>query len=186
MTGSVNQAARVSIDGGPAIDVEAGRWTLESGPLDFGRTAAVVRVQDDVHDVPVDVTFVRLAPVTVEVLYTMAVPPHSASEHSIWVDVDAFASAPQYADKPRPHPGHANVHDALVTWSTQTGIAIEYSYDPSFDFGVVRIDGVGQPLSSEAPPYWCYKLNGETPDLGITLQPLTPGDVVTWEYAGCA
>ena len=45
---------------------------------------------------------------------------------------------------------------------------------------------VGQPLTSSAPPYWCYKLNGATADLGISLQTMAPGDVVTWEYAGCA
>ena len=183
LTGSVNQAARVSIDGGPGIDVEAGRWTLVSQPLDFGRTAAVVRVEDGVHSVTADVLLVRLAPVTVEVTYTMAVPAHAPSEHTLWMDLDAFASAPLYDGKARPHPGFANVHDAMATWSAQTGTPVEYSYHESFDFGVNKIDGVGQPLDASAPPYWGYKVNGDTADLGITLQPVTPGDVVSWEYA---
>lgn len=183
VTGSVNQAARVSIDGGPSIEVEAGRWSLVSQPLDFGRTLAVVRVEDGVHSATADVLFVRLAPVTIQVLYTMAVPAHEPSEHVIWMDVDAFASAPQYEGKARPHPGFANVHDAMATWTIQTGKQVEYSYHESFDFGVNKIDGVGQPLDASAPPYWGYEVNGETADLGITLQPVAPNDVVSWEYA---
>jgi hypothetical protein len=183
LTGSVNQAARVSIDGGPGTDVEAGRWTLVSQPLDFGRTPAVVRVEDGVHSVTADVVLVRLAPMTVQVTYTMAVPAHPPSEHTLWMDLDAFSSAPLYEGKARPHPGFANVHDAMATWSAQTGTPVEYSYHESFDFGVNKIDGVGQPLDASAPPYWGYEVNGETADLGITLQPLAPGDVVSWEYA---
>lgn len=183
ISGSVNQAARISIDGGPAVDVPAGRWSLTSPALGHGRTPATVRAEDGVHSVAVDVVFVRLAPVTIEVLYTMAVPSHPSSTHTIWMDLDAFASSSSYEGKARPHPGHANVHDAMVTWTTQTGTPVQYSYHDSFDFGVVRIDGVGQPLDASAPPYWGYKVNGQTASLGITLQAIAPGDSVTWEFA---
>jgi hypothetical protein len=180
ITGSVNHAARISIDGGPALDVPAGRWSLTSPSLAHGRTPATVRAEDGVHSVAVDVVFVRLAPVTIEVLYT--IPSHPSSTHTIWMDVDAFASAPQYEGKARPHPGFANVHDAMATWTIQTGTPVDYSYHVNFDFGVVKIDGVGQPLDASAPPYWGYKVNGQTASLGITLQPVAPGDIVTWEF----
>lgn len=184
VTGSVNHAARVSIDGGPAIDVQGGRWELVSQPLPFGHTPAKVRIEDGVHSVAVDVTFVRLASATFEALYT-AYPMHEDTTDLVWYDPGLFSSAPMYAGKGTPRADTFSVHDFMVAWTTATGREIEYSYSESFGFGVNKIDGVGQPLDSSAPPYWCYKLNGESAGLGISLQPLAPGDVVTWEYAGC-
>ena len=185
VTGSVNQAARVSIDGGPGIDVQAGRWSLESQPLAFGHTPAKVRVEDGVHSVGVDVTFVRLASGTFEALYT-AYPIHDDTSDVVWYDPGTLASLPLYEGKGTARADTFSVHDFMAAWSAATGREVEYSYSESFGFGVNKIDGVGQPLDSSAPPYWCYKLNGETADLGISLQTMAPGDVVTWEYAGCA
>ncbi|HJQ93689.1 MAG TPA: DUF4430 domain-containing protein [Candidatus Thermoplasmatota archaeon] len=184
VTGSVNRPARVSIDGGPGIDVEAGRWELVSQPLAFGQTPGKVRVEDGVHSVVVNVTFVRLASATFEALYT-AYPVHDDTSDLIWYDPGTLASLPLYDGKGAARAATYSVHDFMVAWSTATGREVEYSYSESFGFGVSKIDGVGQPLDSSAPPYWCYKVNGESADLGISLQPMAPGDVVTWEYAGC-
>lgn len=185
LTGSVNQAARVSIDGGPSAEVQAGRWSLATQPLAYGQTAAKVRVEDGVHSVVVNVTFVRLAAATFEAKYT-AYPVHPDTTDTLWYDPSVLASLPMYEDRTTPRAPTFSVHDFMAVWSQQTTRPIEYTYSESFGFGVSKIDGVGQPLDASAPPYWCYKLDGESADLGISLQPMEPGSVVTWEYAGCA
>jgi hypothetical protein len=185
VTGSVNHPARISIDGGPSVEAGAGRWSLESPPLAFGRTPAVLRIDDGVHSVAVDVTFVRLASGTFEALYT-AYPLHADISDVVWYDPGVLASLPQYEGKATARATAYSVHDFMAAWTTATGREIEYSYSDDFGFGVSKVDGIGQPISAAAPPYWCYKVNGETADLGISLQPMQPGDVVTWEYGGCA
>jgi hypothetical protein len=185
VTGSVNHPARVSIDGGPSIEAKAGRWTLVSQPVAFGRTAAVVRVDDGVHSVAVDVTFIRLASGTFEALYT-AYPLHDYIRDVVWYGPGILASLPQYEGKATARATTYSVHDFMAAWTTATAREIEYTYSESFGFGVSKVDGVGQPISSSAPPYWCYKVNGQSADLGISLQPMQPGDVITWEYGGCA
>jgi hypothetical protein len=114
------------------------------------------------------------------------VPPRAPIRDIVWYDPDELASAPLYNGTSATHPPTANVHDLMVAWERQSGKAIDYSAPTSFGFGVDAIDGVGQPLTSSAPPYWCYTLNGQTAELGISAQELAPGDIVTWEYAGCA
>ena len=163
------------------MDVTAGRWTITTQKLDYGQTPTKVRVEDGVHSVVVNVTLVRLASVTIDVVYTASVPPRASSSDTLWMDVDAFPSAPAYAGKPRPHPDFADVHDAMVWWETVTGNTVTYSYDEAFDFGVDKINGAGNALDAGEPPYWGYKVNGSTADKGITLMPIAPGDVITWE-----
>lgn len=184
VTGSVNHDARVSLDGGPSIEAKAGRWTLTSHPLAYGQTQATVRVDDGVHSVAVPVTFTRLASATFEARFT-AYPLHEDLTDLLWYDPSGLASAPMYEGKAAPRAPTFTVHDFMQVWSSQKTRAVTYSYSDSFGYGVEAIDGVGQPLDSSAPPYWCYKLDGESADLGISLQPLAPGSVVTWEYAGC-
>ncbi|MHB1261736.1 MAG: DUF4430 domain-containing protein [Thermoplasmatota archaeon] len=185
VTGSVNKEATISLDGGPSIDVQAGRWSLESQALAYGTTATKLRVEDGVHSVVTNVTFVRLASGTFEAKYT-AYPVHDDTSHVVWYDPSVLASLPQYEGRATPRAATFSVHDFMAAWTAQTSREIEYSYNEAFGFGVDKIDGVGQPLDSSAPPYWCYKLDGSSPDLGISLQPMEPGQVVTWEYAGCA
>lgn len=120
---------------------------------------------------------VRLAEATVSAEFASAVPQRPPIEDTVWVDIDAFASAPEYAGKNLPHPPKANVHDVLVTWTAQTGTPVEYSYSESFGFGVESIDGHGA-LSD-----WCYDVNGESAPLGITGMEFKPGDVISWH--GC-
>lgn len=185
LTGSVNHAARVSIDGGPSLDVAEGRWTLTSPSLAFGHTPAVVRIDDGVHLVAVNVTFVRLAQGTFEATYT-AYPMHDDLRTTIWYDPGVLASLPQYAGKGTARADTFSVHDFMTAWTMQTATEITYTYSEAFGFGVSHIDGIGQPVTAGAPPYWCYKVNGESADLGISLQTMTPGDTITWDYGACA
>lgn len=185
LTGTVDRAARVSVTGAEPVDAQAGPWMVHVA-LDFGQTNLTVTADDGTATAQAQVVAVRLASATFEARFTMAVPARDPISDLVWYDPDGLASAPLYPGTPATHPPHANVHDLMVAWERQSGKVIEYSTPTAFGFGVDEIDGVGQPLSSSAPPYWCYKLNGASAELGISAQELSPGDVVTWEYAGCA
>ena len=177
--GTVSRAAQVSI--GTVSAQATSAWNLVV-PVEFGHSNLTVVADDGQASARLTVVAIRLASATMEVVYTAAVPPHPSSMHTVWYDPDGFASKSMYADKPRPHPGYANVHDVMVSWTEQTGTLVEYGYDDAFDFGVNAIDGVGNPLTASAPPYWGYEVNGATADLGITLQAVTAGDVISWRF----
>jgi hypothetical protein len=186
VNGTTAAGARVSVRGGPGAPTVRpdGSWTYRIEPH-FGRTNLTFTADDGSATRQANVTVVRFASATFEAKYTMAVPPHAASSDLVWYDPDEHASAPQYAQQGATHPPIASVHDLMVTWTRQTGTPVGYGYSASLGFSVLQIDGVGAPLSNGTPPYWCYKLNGATANLGITLQPIAPGDVVGWDFAGC-
>ena len=186
LTGSLDRAAKLSVTGADPVDAKAGPWMVHV-PLAYGRTPLTVTADDGVASTQAQVVAVRLASATFQAKFTMAVPAHPEINDLVWYDPDELASAPAYAAVGAQHIGEATVHDLMVAWELQSGKAIDYTDQMSFEsFGVEGIDGVRQPLTSDAPPWWCYKLNGATSDFGISLQPLAPGDVVTWEFAGCA
>lgn len=185
LTGTLDRAARLSVTGAAPLDAQAGPWMVHV-PLEYGHSNLTIIADDGEATSTQTVVAIRLASATFEAKFTMAVPPHADLSDLVWYDPDELASAPLYTGTSATHPPEANVHDLMVTWERQSGKAIEYSSPGAFGFGVNKIDGVGQPLTASAPPYWCYTLNGETADLGISAQTLAPGDVVTWEFAGCA
>ncbi|MFA5943016.1 MAG: DUF4430 domain-containing protein [Candidatus Thermoplasmatota archaeon] len=193
LRGTISKPAAISVigsdgDGGDAIYVSGNTqanetWTVTLQGLRYGHTPVEVFADDGLSTALASATVVRMASVTIEVLYTAVVPPRASTTDTIWMDIDAFASAPAYEDKARPHPDFANVHDALVAWEAVTGNVVEYSYDDAFDFGVDKVNGAGNALDAGEPPYWGYKVNGSTADFGISLMPLAPDDVITWELA---
>jgi hypothetical protein len=187
VNGTATPGVQLTVRGGPGAPTlrSDGAWTYRIEPQ-YGRTNLTFTADDGHAARQANVTVVRLASATFEAKYTMAVPPHAASTDLVWYDPDERASAPLYAEKGVPHPPLANVHDLMVTWTRQVGTLVDYGYSSSFGFSVLKIDGTGAPLSNGTPPYWCYKVNGQTSGLGITLQPVAPGDTVTWEFAGCA
>ncbi|MEK6985201.1 MAG: DUF4430 domain-containing protein [Candidatus Thermoplasmatota archaeon] len=181
VSGTVNRAAQVSI-GTQTVEVTAA-WSLVV-PLEFGQTNLTVTADDGQATVQQSVLAIRLASATMEVIYTAAIPPHPSTTHTVWWDPDAFASKPMYDAAGAEHPAIANIHDVMVTWTAQTGIPIVYGGPGEFGFEPHKFDGVGQPLSAAAPPYWLYDVNGETAPLGITSMEAHPGDVITWNYGG--
>lgn len=180
LTGTLDRAARLSV-GSQATDVEAGPWMVHV-PLEYGRTPLTVTADDGVATTQTQVVAIRLASATFEAVFTAAVPPHPSIGDVVWYDPDELASASLYNGTTATHPPTTNVHDIMVAWERQSGKTVEYGGPGAFGFGVNKIDGVGQPLSSEAPPYWGYKVNGETAPLGITAMEAHPGDVIRWEY----
>jgi plastocyanin len=158
-----------------------GAWSL-TVPLDPGHNDVEVFDADGGYG---NLTVVRLVLATFEAVYT-ASPGHDASSDAVWYDPDALLSAPMYEGTDADRASQFTVHDFMVAWTLLTGTPIEYGGPGAFGFSVNRIDGIGQPLDSSLPPYWCYTINGQSADLGISLQPVTPGDIVTWEYGACA
>jgi len=184
LTGTVSRDASVAVRGGPSTQAKAGAWSL-GVPLPYGHSNLTIVADDGADSSTLTVTAIRLASGTFEAKYT-AYPVHPDTSDVVWYDPDNHTSAPMYAGKAAPRDPGFTVHDFMADWSAQTGTAIEYGYSDSFGYSVSKIDGVGQPLTTEAPPYWCYKLDGTSADLGISLEPFQPGQVLTWEYAGCA
>lgn len=184
ISGSVDQPATISLDGGPSIEVAAGRWNLTSPPLAYGPNPTKLRIEDGVHAIVRDVVFVRLANATINAVFT-ASPGREDLGHVVWFDPSRLASAPMYEGTDADRATTYSVHDLMVDWTTQTGTQVTYGGPGAFGFSVDAIDGVGQPLDSSLPPYWCYTLNGESATLGISLQTVAPGDVVVWEYSTC-
>lgn len=130
-----------------------------------------------------NVTLVRLASATVSVRYHM-VPGHADTDDTVWLDVDAFASASMYQGKSLPHPPHATVHDLIVAWANATGHQVTYEWYNSLGYAVSQIDGVGSPVSTGLASAWCYDHNGSSANNGITTEPIAEGDTVQWNL-GC-
>ena len=191
ITGTLDHPARLLVigqRGGVTVfenESEArGAWTLETPDLPYGRTE-VKFIADDGHATArANVTIVRLAPFAFDVLYT-SYPAHSDSQDDVLLDIDAKGSSPAYDGRDVAHPPHATVHDLMVAWSRQTGLVVQYDYGTGFGYAATHFDGVGQPLSSSLPPYWCYKLNGQYASLGLSLQEVKPGDAIAWDYGTC-
>lgn len=170
LTGSVDGSARVSA-GGQSVDAE-GPWALVIA-LDFGQTALRVIADDGRETAVQDVTAVRLAPATLTAEFASAVPPRAALNDTIWLDIDAFLSGPDYVGRNLPHPPHANVHDVLMAWII-SGRTVDFSYSENYGFGLESIEGHG------ALSEWCYDVNGSSAELGITGQEFRPGDAIAW------
>lgn len=191
LTGTLDHPARLLVIGQRAgvtlfqNESEArGAWTMETPDLPYGQTEIKV-IADDGHAVArANLTVVRLAPFTFDVLYA-SYPAHSDSHDDVLLDIDAEESSPAYEGRDVAHPPHATVHDLMMAWSRQTGLVVDYDYGMGFGYAATHFDGVGQPLSSALPPYWCYKLNGQYASLGLSLQKVEPGDVIAWDYGTC-
>ncbi len=185
VTGEVARDATVSVRNGPSVQAQKGAWSLDVPLAAYGQTRVTLVADDGKATQSVEVALVRLASATFETVYT-ADPTHDDGSDLVWFDPSAHASLPLYDGKAAPRTDQYSVHDLMVDWTAQAGKPVEYGYSEAFGFSVSKIDGVGQPLDASLPPYWCYKVNGESADFGISLMTVQPGDVVTWEYGACA
>ncbi len=165
-------------------DVE-GDWNVEVPLKRIGQSQVLVSPADAAGSAQVSVTAVRLGTYTFEVLYG-GYPGQADSTDAVLMDPDAFLSAPAYAEQGAQHPGFPIIHDLMAAWETATGNTVEYAWSDSFGaYSVNRINGAGNPVTASLPPWWCYKVNGERVELGISLQPIAPGDVVSWDLGAC-
>lgn len=190
----VNTTAPISVaaflDGNESFDEEvaaAGEFVL---PLEYGSNEIRVEVSAPGFQQKTEASIVRLGLSTLVLDFGVFHPASQGMPRSesfdVWFDVDSRPSASAYAEEGITNLDAFTAHDQLVVFELVSGKNVEFEYFPSFKgFGVSRIDGAGSAVSSDAPPWWCYTLNGESAD-GISIQPVVPGDVVAWELGSCA
>jgi hypothetical protein len=161
-----------------------GSWsfTVEVAP---GRTEAVLTADDGAGTARRTVQLVRLVTAQVQAEFR-GYPGHPDRDDSVRFDPDALASAPAYEGRDLRHPDGATVHDLMVEWSALTGVEVTYAYSNGLGYSVASIDGVGSPVQNGIlSSTWCYSVNGDSADRGISTMPVVEGDVVTWRL-GCA
>jgi len=158
-------------------------------PLDHGQTALNVSVEAAQVRRSENLTLVRLGATTLRIDYCYYHPSsptaRKAHDYTIWIDVDSRPSEPLYRSANATHIDEFTAHDQLYLFEQLTKIPVEVQYFPSFQgFAVNKIDGVGNPVTSSAPPYWLYKVNGSDAT-GMSLQVIEPADRVVWALS-CA
>lgn len=161
-----------------------GNWTVTASMLAHGHTVLTFTADNGHASTQANTTVARWMQVTVEVRYKGA-PGATDRTDVVLFDPMAFASAPAYEGQTVAHPGHATVHDAMVEWTEDTGVAVAYDYHPTFAYAVRQIGGIGAPVSGLPAQAWCYEINGSSAPLGISTMAVTDGDVMTWNL-GCA
>lgn len=176
VAGEVDRRATVVIEdpNGTIASFEAnGTWGRKVG-LDFGRTLLQITADDGRRAANATFLGIRLAEVTLAVTFRGDVDLEDR-EDTVWIDVDSFPSRPMYAGCEQGHPGHHNVHDAMVAWTDQHDVDVTYGDCSEFGVSVEAIEG------HESPGFWCYDRNGEAAEQGISLEPMDSGDTVAWD-----
>lgn len=108
-------------------------------------------------------------------------PNRKADRYEVWIDVDARPSLGEYSMASVKHPDRFTAHDQIRQWANETRIPVATSFHASQGgFAVDRIDGVGNPATSAAPPYWLLSKNGEDVGTGMTALAVRPGDSLRW------
>ena len=179
----------VTNDGNETLRETASLSTKGGVPLTFGANTIDVTLTAPGFSDTRTLIVVRLGMTTINVDYGVFHPGAQgaprAETFEVWIDVDARPSAAAYAAQKIEHFDAFTAHDQLVVFEQTTGRKVDFEYFPSFQgFGVSRIDGAGSPVSSDAPPWWCYEINGNSAD-GISIQPVAPGDVASWTLGSC-
>lgn len=189
----VNTTAPLDIvvrhNGNETVREAASPSTKRALPLSFGLNTFDVALAAPGFSDAKTFTVVRLAMTTLEVDFGVFHPGSQgaprAETFEVWIDVDSRPSAPAYAAQNLEHFDAFTAHDQLVVFEQTTGRKVDFEFFPSFQgYGVSRIDGAGSPVSSDAPPWWCYEVNGGSAD-GISIQPVLPGDVISWALGSC-
>lgn len=198
LTGAVSPAATVRVsalrnDGTTQLySVEAdGAWSLEIPLTDFGHTNLTIEAGDVGALATEKVVAIRLATATMKARFNNY-PERTDYTTPITWDPDGRASAPMYDGRSLAHPDFATVHDAMVEWSAQDGPVIVYAYSDGSvkGYSVVQMDGVGTPVEGGTlTSTWCYRHYDAAGTeysgvLGLSIQPMTPGDTVDWGL-GC-
>lgn len=152
--------------------------------LSHGHNVLRATADDGTQTATAELVVVRLAEARVQVRFN-GYPGLEDRDDPFWFDIHTFHSRPLYDDVDMEHPGNTTVHDAMAAWEVATGVPVDYRFTPSLGYSVTHIDGAGNPVDSAAPPWWCYQVNGQAPDLGVSSQPFVPGDVILWDLGDC-
>jgi hypothetical protein len=161
-------------------------WSI---PLPYGRTPFAASFAGEGLDEARTADLVRLGLTKLRIDYGVYHPSSQGmslvKDYELWIDVADRPSAPMYAKQNAKPMDAFTAHDQLTLFEKTTGKTVEYAWSASFkQFSVNKIDGAGNPLSSSAPPYWCYTVNAKAAD-GISIQRVSPGDAVVWRLGTC-
>lgn len=177
LTGSVDRPAVVNVaygDAAESFDAD-GDWSFTYTPP-FGHDDVVVTADDGVATANATVQVQRNMLVTVAVDHSPASGLEDTT-HTFYWDFGGLRSLHEdtsYEDCEQPHPGRPNAHDALLDFEDFSGKDIDFTPCGSFGVTLDAIDG------DESSSFWCWQVNGETAEFGISLMELEDGDVFSF------
>lgn len=184
LSGSVTPGATVWVgydrDLGLEAIIDNGTWFAEF-QVPFGHTEAQVIADDGISSASQNITIKRNMLLTVEVDHDTAQGKADRSDAFYW-DYGGLRSMHEdesYEGCEQPHPGRPNAHDALLEYSDVVGVPITYTPCGSFGVSVDDVDDVDY-----GPLGWCFIVNGEAAEFGISLLELDDGDVFAFQNCG--
>ncbi len=183
VNGTVTPGALVDVaylDLAPTVTVDNGTWSVTVKP-DFGHTLLNITADDGVETTTQSVLIKRHMLLTVNINHDPAQGKQDRSDDIYW-DHGGLRSLHEdasYQDCEQPHPGRPNAHDALLDYVDITGVNIDFSDCGSFGVSPSNIDDIDY-----GPLGWCFNVNGEAADFGISLLELQDGDV--FEFVNCS
>lgn len=156
-------------------------WNLT---LDAGRTAIRLEASSPAAGSVWWLNATRLVRTKLEIDYCHfhpSTPNRKVDRYDVWIDLGARPSQPEYQAAKAGRPDAFNAHDQLRQWSNESRVAIQVSYHASLEgFALDKVDGVGNPVTVAAPPYWLLYRNGESAEVGMTLLRVRPNDEIAW------
>ena len=72
------------------------------------------------------------------------------------------------------------VHQVMKQAADQCGFSYQTTQHASFGVFVEGLGGVAS--DKKAGLYWIYSVNGVKANVGVSSYPITPGDIVSWNY----
>lgn len=152
-----------------------------SGPVDVGHTTFNITADDGIATQSAEILVKRYMALTVEIDHDPAQGKQDRSDMIYW-DFGGLRSLHEdesYQGCEQPHPERPNAHDALLDYVDATGVTIDFSDCGSFGVSPSNVDGIDY-----GPLGWCFEVNGETAEFGISLLELADGDV--FRFINCA
>ncbi len=179
VTGTILGDATITVAGIDAT-VSNGTWSVQV-PVPFGHTTLDVLVDDGLELQNATVLVKRHMELTVRIDHDPAQGKQDREDTIYW-DYGGLRSMHEdasYEGCAQPHPERPNAHDALLDYSDITGVPITYTDCGSFGVSVDDVDSIDY-----GPLGWCFTVNGEAAEFGISLLELQDGDV--FGFLNCA
>lgn len=183
ISGTTSDGATISYlydrDLGGLATLDNGTWSA-TFTVPFGHTIVEVFADDGVETLREEVLVKRNMELTVTIDHDPAQGKADRSDTFYW-DHGSLRSMndASYEGCEQPHPERANAHDALLDYSDIVGVPITYTDCGSFGVSVDVVDDVDY-----GPLGWCFNVNGEAAEFGISLLELNDGDV--FAFVNCS
>ncbi len=178
LAGTVNRPATVTVSygegSGESFDTN-GAWNYTYTPP-FGHDNVTITADDGTTTATASVLVKRNMQLTVEVNYDPSAG-QTDTTHTLWWDYGGMRSLHEdttYDGCDQPHPGRPNAHDALLDYEDASGVDIGFTDCGQFGVNISTVGG------HESPGSWCFEVNGEGAEFGVSLLELEDGDVFTF------